>query len=53
LNNSSRVERYAMTRKSEAFNEFILVTKQEGHDGPNIAHLNTNTLNDKEQIIIL
>lgn len=23
---------------------------QEGHDGPNIAHLNKNTLNDKEKV---
>jgi hypothetical protein len=32
----------------------IVITKlkQEGHDGPEIAHLNIKTLHDKEQVIL-
>jgi hypothetical protein len=26
--------------------------KQEGHDGPYIAHLNINTLHDKEKVVL-
>jgi hypothetical protein len=32
--------------------EFRNNFKQEGHDGPEITHLNIETLNDKEQVIL-